>query len=105
MFPPARLLDRGQLVHYHAVSVGQVSASAERSAPRKEHEVEGFVPRELFLTKGVGKHREKLSSFELALRSAGIQACNLVRVSSIFPPGCKILPRIEGIKHISAGQV
>jgi len=47
--------------------------------------VEGFVPRELFLTKGVGKHREKLSSFELALRAAGIQACNLVRVSSIFP--------------------
>ncbi|MFQ5778406.1 MAG: pyruvoyl-dependent arginine decarboxylase, partial [Terriglobia bacterium] len=42
-----------------------------------------FVPKKIFLTKGVGKHRERLSSFELALRSAGIAACNLVRVSSI----------------------
>lgn len=64
-----------------------------------------FVPKELFLTKGVGKHREKLSSFELALRSAKIQACNLVRVSSIFPPGCKILSREEGIRKLSPGQV
>jgi len=67
--------------------------------------VEGFVPRELFLTKGVGKHREKLSSFELALRSAGIQAYNLVRVSSIFPPGCKILTRQQGMRKLSPGQI
>ena len=64
-----------------------------------------FVPKELFLTKGVGKHREKLSSFELALRSAGIAACNLVRVSSIFPPGCRILSRADGIKKLQPGQV
>ena len=44
------------------------------------------VPKEMFLTKGVGKHREKLTSFELALRSAGIAACNLVRVSTSFRP-------------------
>jgi len=55
--------------------------------------VAGFVPKEMFFTKGVGKHREKLTSFELALRSAGIAACNLVRVSSIFPPGCRLLSR------------
>ncbi len=65
----------------------------------------GFVPRELFFTKGVGKHREKLTSFEQALRSAGIAACNLVRVSSIFPPGCKIVPRAEGAKRLEPGQV
>ena len=65
----------------------------------------GFVPKELFFTKGVGKHREKLTSFELALRSAGIAACNLVRVSSIFPPGCKILARRDGIRKVQAGQV
>jgi arginine decarboxylase len=59
----------------------------------------------MFLTKGVGKHREKLTSFELALRSAGIAACNLVRVSSIFPPRCKIIPRAEGVKELSPGQV
>lgn len=65
----------------------------------------GAVPRELFLTKGVGKHKEKLTSFELALRSAGIAACNLVRVSSIFPPGCKLLSRAEGAKRLKPGQV
>lgn len=64
-----------------------------------------FVPKRMFLTKGVGKHREKLTSFELALRSAGIAACNLVRVSSIFPPRCKLIPRAEGIKELRPGQV
>ena len=65
----------------------------------------GFVPKEMFFTKGVGKHREKLTSFELALRSAGIAACNLVRVSSIFPPKCKILSRSQGAKRLEPGQV
>ena len=65
----------------------------------------GFVPAELFFTKGVGKHREKLTSFELALRSAGIAACNLVRVSSIFPPGCRILSRRQGMRRLKPGQV
>ena len=59
----------------------------------------------MFFSKGVGKHREKLTSFELALRSAGIAACNLVRVSSIFPPGCKILPRTTGVAKLKPGQV
>ncbi len=64
-----------------------------------------FVAKRMFLTKGVGKHREKLTSFELALRSAGVAACNLVRVSSIFPPRCKIIPRSEGIQELRPGQV
>jgi arginine decarboxylase len=59
----------------------------------------------MFFTKGVGKHREKLTSFELALRSAGIAACNLVRVSSIFPPNCRILSRAQGAKRLEPGQV
>jgi arginine decarboxylase len=71
----------------------------------KERDVLGFVPKEMFLTKGVGKHREKLTSFELALRSAGIAACNLVRVSSIFPPNCRILSRGAGMKLLEPGQV
>jgi len=64
-----------------------------------------FVPKRMFLTKGVGKHRERLTSFELALRSAGIASCNLVRVSSIFPPRCKLIPRSEGVKELKPGQV
>jgi len=64
-----------------------------------------FVAKKIFLTKGVGKHRERLSSFELALRTAGIAACNLVRVSSIFPPHCKLISRTEGLKLLRPGQV
>jgi len=59
----------------------------------------------VFLTKGVGVHREKLASFEGALRDARIAAFNLVRVSSIFPPHCRILPRDRGLKMLTPGQV
>jgi arginine decarboxylase len=64
-----------------------------------------LVPKRVFFTKGVGKHRNKLQSFELALRKAGIEKCNLVRVSSIFPPKCKIIPRKRGLDKLKAGQV
>ena len=64
-----------------------------------------MVPKKLFFTKGVGKHKERLTSFELALRDAGIASQNLVRVSSIFPPQCKILSRKEGIKYLNDGEV
>lgn len=64
-----------------------------------------MVPRRIFLTKGVGKHKERLTSFELALRDAGIAAQNLVRVSSIFPPHCKLISRKEGVKYLSPGEV
>jgi len=64
-----------------------------------------LVPNNVFLTKGVGKHRDKLQSFELALRSAGIEKCNLVQVSSILPPNCKIMPRARGIELIKPGQI
>jgi len=64
-----------------------------------------FVPRKMFFTKGVGRHREKLASFEAALRDAGIERFNLVYVSSIFPPQCKRISREEGLKQLSPGQV
>jgi arginine decarboxylase len=64
-----------------------------------------MVPKRIFLTKGVGKHKERLTSFELALRDAGIASQNLVRVSSIFPPNCKLVSRKEGLKYLSPGEV
>lgn len=73
--------------------------------PRTGGGVKGFVPDKVFLTKGVGRHREKLQSFELALRDAGIAQYNLVRVSSIFPPNCKIIPRAKGIELLHQGEV
>jgi arginine decarboxylase len=64
-----------------------------------------YIPSKIFFTKGVGKHKDYLTSFESALRSAGIERCNLVSVSSIFPPGCKRVSREEGLKEIQPGQI
>lgn len=64
-----------------------------------------FVPSKMFFTKGVGRHKEYLQSFEMALRDAGIAEFNLVTVSSIFPPNCKRISREEGRKLLSPGQV
>jgi len=59
----------------------------------------------MFFTKGVGVHRDKLASFDLALREAGVEMCNLVRVSSILPPGCKLISREEGSRLLKPGQI
>ncbi len=64
-----------------------------------------FVPSKMFLTKGVGVHKYELRSFELALRDAGIEKCNLVHVSSILPPRCKIISRKQGEQLIQPGQI
>lgn len=64
-----------------------------------------FVPREMFLTKGVGRHREQLASFEEALRNARIARFNLVHVSSIFPPHCRITPISRGLSKLKSGQI
>ena len=64
-----------------------------------------LVAKKIFLTKGVGKHKDELESFELALRDAGIQAYNLVRVSSIFPQRCKLIHKKEGLLELVPGQI
>lgn len=64
-----------------------------------------LVPKFLFFTKGHGTHQEELRSFELALRDAGIEKCNLVHTSSILPPGCKIISKKEGLKKLVPGMV
>ena len=66
---------------------------------------DGFVPKKVFFTKGVGTHRAELRSFELALRDAGIEKCNLVTVSSILPPSCQVISKNEGIKELQAGMI
>jgi len=64
-----------------------------------------MIPKYFFLTKGVGRHKEQLQSFELALRDAGIEHCNIVTVSSIIPPGCKLITRERGLKVLSPGEI
>lgn len=64
-----------------------------------------MVPKKVFFTKGVGAHKDKLASFELALRKAGIEKCNLVYVSSILPPHCKLIPQKDGVAILVPGQI
>ena len=63
------------------------------------------VPGKMFFTRGVGVHKDRLASFELALRDAGIEKCNLVYVSSIFPPNCIIVSKEKGLKFLKPGQI
>ncbi len=64
-----------------------------------------LVPKAAFFTKGKGTHRERLNSFEMALRAAGIAHLNLVKVSSIFPPRCRIMGKKRGLSYLTPGQI
>ena len=64
-----------------------------------------LVPKKMFFTKGVGSHKHELRSFEIALRDAGIEKCNIVHVSSIFPPNCELISKNEGSKYIYPGMI
>jgi len=78
-------------------------SAASRS--RGERHLMTYVPTRAFLTRGAGKHSQKLASFEVALRNAGIASLNLVRVSSIFPPHCKLIPKEKGLEQLQPGQI
>lgn len=64
-----------------------------------------LVPEKVFFIRGVGVHKDKLASFEAALRDAGIEKYNLVYVSSILPPKCKIISKSIGLKNFEPGQI
>lgn len=64
-----------------------------------------LVPTKVFLSKGVGRHKYQLKSFEEALRAAGVAQQNLVQVSSILPPKCKVISRENGLKRLIPGEI
>jgi len=64
-----------------------------------------YVPKKIFFTKGVGKHKEYLASFETALRDAKIEKYNLVSVSSIYPIGCRRITVEKGLQELKPGQI
>ena len=67
--------------------------------------MKGLIPAKVFLTKGVGRHKYKLKSFEEALRRAGVAQQNLVQVSSILPPKCKVIGHDNGLTMLIPGQI
>jgi len=64
-----------------------------------------LIPTQVFLTKGVGRHIHRLQSFERALRMAGVAQQNLVEVSSILPPKCKVISKEKGLKKLTPGEI
>ena len=80
---------------------------AETSTVERSHRISpnAWVPRQVFLTRGVGHHEDRLHSFELALREAGLAPFNLVTVSSILPPGCDVVQREDGLTELLPGQI
>ena len=64
-----------------------------------------YVPSKIFLTKGDGRHKDRLTSFEMALRDARIACFNLVKVSSIYPAGCKVISANKGLELLQPGQI
>jgi len=64
-----------------------------------------MIADKIFLTKGVGVHKEQLTSFEIALRDAGIAPFNLVLVSSIYPPNCRRVSKEEGLNYLKPGEI
>lgn len=67
--------------------------------------MQSWVPTKVFLTKGVGRHKYQLKSFEEALRQAGVAQQNLVQVSSILPPKCRIVSRERGLARLTPGEI
>jgi len=63
------------------------------------------LPTSVFLTKGIGVDRHQLAAFELALRDADIEQQNLVSISSILPPHCKLISREEGVATLRPGEI
>jgi arginine decarboxylase len=63
------------------------------------------IPKRVFLTRGIGVHRQQLSAFEYALRDADIEQQNLVSVSSILPAQCELIPRGAGVEALSPGEI
>jgi arginine decarboxylase len=64
-----------------------------------------MIPAQVFFVKGLGVHKHRLASFESALRNAGIEKFNLVYVSSIYPPNCKIVRKEPGLKRLKPGEI
>lgn len=64
-----------------------------------------YEPYKVFFTKGIGSNRDELHSFEQALRNARIEKFNLVQVSSIFAPECKMISKAQGLKSLTPGAI
>jgi arginine decarboxylase len=64
-----------------------------------------FTPRRLFFTSGTGTHETQRAAMQRAMRQAGVADCNFVKVSSVIPPACEIVPRAVGLRMLRPGAI
>lgn len=64
-----------------------------------------LVPASLFLTKGVGTHKENKNARDVASREAGIGDRNIVTVSSVLPASIKTIGRDDFRRLTKPGEI
>ena len=64
-----------------------------------------WSPENFSLPKGSAFTRKNSALLSWPLRDAGIEKCNLVHVSSILPPRCKIISRTQGLRELVPGGI
>lgn len=64
-----------------------------------------MIPKRAYFCKGVGTHKEDKNALDAASREAGVGRLNLVKVSSILPPGLEWIdrPTFDGL--VSPGEI
>jgi arginine decarboxylase len=64
-----------------------------------------FVPTRVFFVNGTGVDKEERVATQRAMWQAGVGECNLVKVSSVIAPGCRIIPAEEGRQLLQPGNM
>lgn len=67
--------------------------------------VQWKIPKLVFLTCGVGHGETELTAFDVALLDSGIGNLNLMKVTSVFPPGARIANLDEVTFEIPRGAL
>ena len=85
--------------------MGALKVRTTSGKPAEIDRVPPLVPRRVFITRGVGVHKEQLTSRELAMTDAGVEKMNMIKASSIIPPRCQFISVREGKEQLMIGQM
>jgi arginine decarboxylase len=64
-----------------------------------------WVPTRVFFTTGISRHKTARVAIQEAMGKAGVADMNLVKTSSVIPPGCEIITRQRGLRLLREGAI
>src|SRR4030081_3717570 len=64
-----------------------------------------WIPSRVFFVSGVGMHAQERVALQHAMREAGVADCNLLKVSSVIAPGCRIISAQQGRRLLRPGNM